>query len=304
VTVLYGGVDAFNNLLGDLWEWDGQDWSQRTVAGGPGLRGATAMAFDPAHGGLLMFGGNAALGTLDDTWLWNGQSWTQLFPATPPYVRVQHCMVTDAARSRVVLLGGGPTPDPFAWEWDGVNWHCQLMSSPSPRAGQVLAYDSVRHVVLLFGGAVFSTSTSFGDTWTYGTDTPASFTAYGSGCAGSLGTPALAAAPYSLPWLGDTFRTRVDAVPAGSGAVFFTGWGATPGLNLAPFGFVGCRSFVTLDSAAFLAGAAGFAEWSIQIPVDPVFANVVFHQQALVFDLGAVGGGAVSNAGTVVIGVR
>jgi hypothetical protein len=262
------------------------------------------MAFDPVLGGILLFGGSGALGTMDDTWSWNGQSWTQRFPLTPPYLRCVHCMVTDVARSRIVLLGGSPIQDPFAWEWDGVNWRCQLVSSPSPRLGSVLAYDTVRREVLLFGGDVPGTSTSLNDTWTYGTASPASFTPFGSGCGDSIGVPALTAAPYSLPWLGDTFRTRVNAVPAGSGGVFVTGLAPTPGTSLSAFGFVGCQSFVTLDSSRFVPAAAGVAEWSIQVPVALSLAGFTLYQQALVLDPAAAGGGAVSNAGTAVVGIR
>ena len=48
VTVLYGGTtDPSNDILGDLWEWDGTHWTQRTPAISPGLRTAAVMAFDP-----------------------------------------------------------------------------------------------------------------------------------------------------------------------------------------------------------------------------------------------------------------
>jgi hypothetical protein len=128
---------------------------------------------------------------------------------------------------------------------------------------------------------------------------------YGQGCPGSAGTPALTTAPYSLPWLGDTFRTRVDSVPAaGAGAVFVTGFASTPAQSLAPYGLPGCASFVTLDSSQFVLANAGVAEWSIGIPLNMALAGWSLYQQALVLDPASAGSAVVSNAATATVGIR
>ena len=66
-------------------------------------------------------------------------------------------------------------------------------------------------------------------TWIYRNDVPADLAPLGAGCAGSLGTPNLTAAQYSLPWLGDLFSSQVTPVAA-NGLVFFVpGHDATAG---------------------------------------------------------------------------
>jgi len=304
VVLLFGGEGA-TGYLSDLWQWDGQTWQQRTAPGPTGRTGA-ALAFDPNRGEMLLFGGANAV-FLDETWSWNGTGWQQLLPSTPASPRMWAAMVTDRVRSRVVLLGGWPLQDPFAWEWDGTNWHQQLITSPGARMNIALAYDSVRREVVLFGGALaaYSNSLPMNDTWLYRTAHFASAVPYGQGCQGSAGTPTLAAATYSLPWLGDTFRTRVATIPATSaGAVFVTGIASTPGQSLSGLGFPGCQSFVTLDSARFVLASGGGAEWSLQVPVDAALVGVSLFQQGLVFDSGAAGGAVVSNALSFMAGVR
>jgi hypothetical protein len=308
VVLLFGGfgTSPVGAYLSDLWQWDGQVWQQRTGVGPTGRDGA-ALAFDPSRGEMLLFGGANATQFLDETWTWNGTSWQQLFPATPVSPRMWTAMVTDIARSRVVLLGGWPLQDPFAWEWDGTNWHQQLVSSPGARMMCALAYDSVRRQVVVFGGALpaYANALPMNDTWLYRTPNPALATPYGQGCSGSAGTPALSAAPYSLPWLGDIFRTRIGTLPATSaGAVFVTGLASTPGQSLSGLGFPGCQSFVTLDSARFVLASGGMAEWSLQVPVDSSLVGVSLFQQGFVFDAGAAGGAVVSNALSFTAGVR
>jgi hypothetical protein len=300
VVLLFGGMAPAN--VADLWEWNGVNWLQRIVLTGvPSPRRQTALAFDPNTNTMLLFGGFAGQ-PMDDTWSWTGQAWQQLQPTNPPYSRSQHSMVTDVARRRVVLLGGDPVVDPFVWEWDGTNWRCVFVSSPTPRRGEGMAYDSARGEVVVYGGV---SNYQWTDTWVYRTAQPASFTQYGQGCPGSAGTPALTAAPYSLPWLGDVFRTRVDAIPAaGAGAVFVTGFASTPAQSLAPVGLPGCASFVTLDSSQFVLASGGIAEWSIQIPLSMALAGWALYQQALVLDPSTTGGAVVSNAGTATVGIR
>jgi hypothetical protein len=184
-------------------------------------------------------------------------------------------MKTDLARRRIVLFGD---MDQWTWEWDGSNWQLRAIASPGSRGGCALAYDTVRREIVLFGGYYqYYNSTHFDDTWVYRTATPADFSAYGSGCAGSAGTPSLAAADYTLPWLGDSF---------------------------ASFGLSGCESFVTTDTVSFRTAANGIAVWTANVPNTTALAGVHFYQQAVVFDAGAPGGAVVSNAGEAVIGIR
>jgi hypothetical protein len=61
--ILFGGDDG--TMLNDLWEWDGSNWSEVTVAGPP-PRCCYAYAHDPARRATVLFGGSD-----DQTWLYS-----------------------------------------------------------------------------------------------------------------------------------------------------------------------------------------------------------------------------------------
>jgi len=76
-------------------------------AGGPAARSGAAMAYDPAAGDVVMFGGISAAGRpLGDTWLWEGSGWVAASPATSPPARYGAQMAWDPQSQRVILLGG------------------------------------------------------------------------------------------------------------------------------------------------------------------------------------------------------
>ena len=60
VTYLFGGLDSDGNPLGDLWQWDGQRWSQLLTLDAPASRFDCGLAFDTARGRLVLFGGQNA----------------------------------------------------------------------------------------------------------------------------------------------------------------------------------------------------------------------------------------------------
>ncbi|MEO6594847.1 MAG: kelch repeat-containing protein, partial [Planctomycetota bacterium] len=222
VLVMFGGWNG-SVPLNDTWQWNGSTWSGTNPMVRPPGREQAAMAFDPTTQRVLLYGGqaNAPAGfvVFNDTWSWNGTTWQQHFPATPPFYRKTPAMVADLARSRVVLFGGS-TFDFQTWEWDGSEWHASNPGSPGPRWSPIAVYDTDRREVMLHGGESTSTGAS-NDTWLYRTASPATAVAFGAGCAGSAGVPVLANATYSLPWIGDTVRTRVsNLAPGALGAVF------------------------------------------------------------------------------------
>ena len=113
-------------------------------AAGPAPRSGAAMAYDPATGDVVMFGGAGASDqVLDDTWLWNGSSWSQARPSQSPPARSGALMAWDPQSQRVIMLGGmggsgcapgiGDVRDSSAaggicivqedaWAWDGTDW--------------------------------------------------------------------------------------------------------------------------------------------------------------------------------------
>ncbi|MEO0108017.1 MAG: kelch repeat-containing protein, partial [candidate division WOR-3 bacterium] len=153
VVLLFGGL-ANETPLNDLWEWDGQRWQRRTVSGPwPPPRTSASFAFDDARGVAVLFGGVGSAGLLGDTWLWDGHRWEQVFPSDHPSRRNQAAACDDRHRQRVVVFGGVHWQSFYdgTWEWDGSNWSYRC-AGPSPRASAAMAYDSRRHVCIMFGG--------------------------------------------------------------------------------------------------------------------------------------------------------
>lgn len=306
VSVVFGG-SGNGQTLEDLWEWNGLTWTQRAVTTPLGQRDNVVAAFDPVHRNVLVYGGVRPFGggalVFNDTWAWNGTTMTQYLPAVPPPYMVQEALVTDLHRQRVVMYGGVPA-DGITREWDGSAWVERVGPSPGPRLNHSLAYDTSLRRTVLFGGT--SSGLWVQDTWIHQTPLPADVDPFGSGCAGTAGTPALAAAPYSLPWLGDTLHTVVQTIPVGEpGAVFVSSFGTTPPVPLGGFGMPGCDLLVPIDVAEFRPAAAGAAEWTVVIPNVQALAAAVLRQQAFVFDVAANALGLTSsNAIRATLGVR
>ena len=96
-------------------------------------------------------------------------TWVQL-EMTPAPVRQQSAMVWDSAHRQMVMFGGqnlvGSTTYGDTWLWDGEGWREVIPAlSPPPRYGHAMAYDSIRHRVVLFGGLRPSEVTGYNDTW-------------------------------------------------------------------------------------------------------------------------------------------
>ncbi len=179
--VLFGGGNDNNGangtFLNDTWVWDGANWTQIFPQTSPPARAEHSMAFDSAHGQVVLFGGDGQnLNPLNDTWVWDGANWTQKLPLASPSTRFASAMAYDSAHGQVVLFGGvanlvagDNTPTLFndAWAWDGSNWTQKFPQvSPPVRLGHSMAYDSTRSRVVLFGGAD-ENGNALGDTWVW-----------------------------------------------------------------------------------------------------------------------------------------
>ena len=169
--VLFGGTTAGNSgLIGDTWVWDGSTWAQKTTQNGPPAALLPAMAYDTAHGRVVMFGGNTSAGVLNATWLWDGSVWTQETVQTSPSSRYGAMLDYDSAHSQIVLFGGLSTAGGNinllndTWFWNGSAWTQQItQNSPPARAASAMAYDSTNGVSVIFGG---NNSGYSNDTWT------------------------------------------------------------------------------------------------------------------------------------------
>jgi uncharacterized protein (TIGR03437 family) len=155
------------------------NWTQKTPATSPPARENHAVAYDSAHGQLVLFGGDVGLSTyFNDTWVFDGTKWTQKSPAKSPPPRSGHAMAYDSVHHQVLMFGGVSlnilygTTQVFndTWAWDGTNWTQQFSDiSPQPRAGHAMAYDSANDRVVLFGGSpedlTVGFDTLYNDTW-------------------------------------------------------------------------------------------------------------------------------------------
>ena len=172
--VMFGGVqdaDEGPNYLGDTWEWDGANWTQRMPSQSPAARVGHAMATLGTN--IVLFGGRSSTGLdLNDTWQWDGVAWTQLGAGvTPvPLERVAHVMATVG--SKVTLFGGrrmvpisGHPIDPSlvdTWEWDGVAW-LQRMPTLSPGFAGEAFMAALGPKLVLFGGGTHVSNAN--ETW-------------------------------------------------------------------------------------------------------------------------------------------
>lgn len=76
--VLFGGLDASSNYLGDTWIWSNNVWSPlNSPVPGPSAR-MTQIVYDPLRDMVVLHGGSAAVGTLNDDWEFNGFDWRQV----------------------------------------------------------------------------------------------------------------------------------------------------------------------------------------------------------------------------------
>ncbi len=157
--VLFGGRDpSSTTVFDDVWTWDGAVWSEPAPQADPGPREQHAMAYDAVRGRTVTFGGVSSGTLLTDTLEWDGREWFDVTPAgASPSRRTQYALAYDPVRKRVVLFGGG---DPVTrttladtWTWDGTTWvDVTPASSPPPRRGAELAFDTARGRLLMFGG--------------------------------------------------------------------------------------------------------------------------------------------------------
>ncbi|MFG0320572.1 MAG: kelch repeat-containing protein [Planctomycetota bacterium JB042] len=178
--VLFGGSLSKNTSpLNDTWSWDGNTWTQLFPATAPTGVTGHAMAFDPARGRIVMFGGSTVpagqVNYINETWEWDGSDWTKMTPATSPPARDWSSMTFDPTLGKVLLFGGRDSNNkpagsyvPYAdtWTWDGVDW-VELFPAtvPNVRHGHQLAFDQGLNKVVMTGGQ--RPGTTYDETWVW-----------------------------------------------------------------------------------------------------------------------------------------
>ena len=159
-TVMFGGAGRPNERLTDTWSWDGSDWTR--LADLPMTDNAPQYAaYDPMQDRILTFEPTGYVNTREMLFF-DGNGWSQRtitnaeLPMTGPlaYFAPQGHLILfgdelDSLSHPVNSVGGPPS----TWAWNGSDWQkLDVGTGPFNRLSSVLAYDSSRRVLVLFGG--------------------------------------------------------------------------------------------------------------------------------------------------------
>ncbi|MCK5945157.1 MAG: hypothetical protein KAI24_24420 [Planctomycetes bacterium] len=202
VMVMYGGrtLSAPYQVLSDTWIFDiaNETWSSLGNSSVVGPRVAHAMAYDPAIGAVVLFGGATGLVSptttpsyqtaQDTTFIFNGLGWSQLPIAASPIKRFDHSMCYDPVLGRVVKTAGFDDQNRTFFQWHVVEqtmslYHDFSTNPPShfwtsmPSSGAVpamgggcsITYDEVGQQIVLAGR---NHNTSVNQIWTLPTNPP------------------------------------------------------------------------------------------------------------------------------------
>lgn len=234
----------------------GYEWSdltaQLTVA--PGPRATQAMAWDPADGCVLMFGGeNSAAAVVADTWSFANGTWTNLtglVTGSPPPLAVPG-LAYDPSDHEMILFGGqnGTGADETqTWAYHDLTWTNLTGSTGATPPGAVLAgmaTDTAASEVVLFGGNHALSLLWGSDTWTFKAGTWTNISASANAPAGQLYYP-----------------TASDD-PAISGLVLYAVYPVAGGIDPATLQFTGgswhnVSGVVTGDSGSMILDQGGY----------------------------------------------
>ena len=134
-------------FLNDLWEWDGQTWTE-IVLDHTRTSSAAAALFDPLQQAPLLMDG-------EGLWMLKDKRWLQASYPQMPDGRWGSSLAFDAKHQQVILFGGYKDKDVFndTWVFNGTTWNKLIMDKePTARDSHNLFYDQVRGHILHFGG--------------------------------------------------------------------------------------------------------------------------------------------------------
>lgn len=161
--VLFGGVDANGNKLGDIWEWDGVSWTRICPVCNPAERALHQMIYDPDRKQVVMYGGLGEKG-YPEAWAWDGSAWSSIGFSNSSPASYNDLFVYDASRKRAVNFIGGDWGG--TWIWSGDVWSkLDLPIQPPLRSGMAYAQDPATNNIYLFSGS--KDGSFFRDTWMF-----------------------------------------------------------------------------------------------------------------------------------------
>jgi hypothetical protein len=168
VTTLYGGdTELPNPRAGDIWTWDGTNWTERVISGarpqfGPfGSPARPRMVWDVRRGHAVLPPTSLNQGGPQDyaTWTWDGEAWTRRpyaftgFGSAPWVAGSGIGLVYDTFRGEVIYWGGDQGDQARLWRWNGDTWRLDpIPEQVGHHLNAAAAYDQRRHSVVWFGG--------------------------------------------------------------------------------------------------------------------------------------------------------
>ncbi len=174
--VLFGGIGANDNLLGDTWIFKGGGWTEVSPTSSPSARAFAAMSDDPGSHEAVLFGGcvdlnvtTGCVGDAQDTWAFVGGNWVQRFPANSPPPRAYAGMAYDTVDNYAVLYGGANPQQVLSDTWmfsDGSWFNITPAHNPGPLQAFGFTYDPTLQEFVLMGGIEgFTGAATSGTTW-------------------------------------------------------------------------------------------------------------------------------------------
>ena len=160
-------------------------WTPVVTPTAPPPRTEAMMAFDPAEGAMLLFGGgnptsDGGWSVLGDTWIFANDTWTNLTVnlTTAPPARSDGSMAYDPDSGGMILFGGrggtnGTELFNDTWSFQSGAWtELSPSSSPPARFQGAMTWDNDSADALLFGGCADANCSSLlNDTWTFANGT-------------------------------------------------------------------------------------------------------------------------------------
>ena len=159
--LLFGGT-RYNassiHFLADTWTYLNGTWTNitSTVVGSPPTLGGAGMAYDPAEGSVILFGGDQNDSfAYNETYSYSHGVWTNITTLVhaAPSPRIVPGMVWDSTDNEIVLTGGldaADLPLPGTWVFQGDVWSNITTTAPIPAVlfTPNLADDPADHGVL------------------------------------------------------------------------------------------------------------------------------------------------------------
>ncbi len=175
--LLYGGVGANNQYLGDLWSYSPStgNWTALQCTGsGPGARSSNALWTGQQ---MLLIGGINKGGLLADFWSYTpNNGWQKIYTATPMGPRAYQAMAWDTQDNRLYVFGGldamGLQRNDF-WSYTNSDGWLQLNAlsnaptAPPARQQAMTTWDSTHKMLLLTGGWQDGQGVPYHAQWAY-----------------------------------------------------------------------------------------------------------------------------------------